>query len=493
MSTDRPQYPPYFEPPLYQPNGALVAENPQHEDVVATIDRIRDRADYLSCHEGGRFADDRYTGGRNHFQGLQRLRRGRHMVVSGADPEEGSHLFVVRLASRRASGPWTSNVTLGEHPAGDDQVSQAILVDELKDGPGGLWHAGGMDLCGDILAVPVERSRQGFVPDRSEIRFFHTRDPDRIERFSDSVTLARPGFEAGAVALTKLPNGHFLVAAWSDSDSAKRRFDFYLSEHPDFLGGFGGTPAPVPFEVNPRIFKKYQTINFLVQQPDSPNGAVRLFIAGLHNDSPGAPVLPGRDLLDLFEVRFRKSILYDANPLLTPPLWITPRGSSRLLPCRSRQCNMDAAASLFCDPFGDLYVYSSFHWLEGGLMRFNEYRPDPVARGPITHKADAWIDLFEHNTYGGRSLTLLGAARNIRDYGRIRVQGAHFDNKVSSIRCQLAPGDTYCLYQHRHYNNSRAGKTLRLTGTGAIQEIPDLKDWHQPDDFNDKASSSRYL
>ncbi|MCH8058492.1 MAG: hypothetical protein IIB78_11545, partial [Proteobacteria bacterium] len=108
-------------------------------------------------------------------------------------------------------------------------------------------------------------------------------------RFDDTVTIERPGAKAGAVALTKLPNGHFLVAAWSDSDSGKRRFDFYLSVSDDFLDGFG--PVPVTYVANTRPFKKYQTINFLVQEPGPPHGAVRLFIAGLRHDGIVAPWL----------------------------------------------------------------------------------------------------------------------------------------------------------------------------------------------------------
>ena len=490
MSSDRPRYPPYYQPPLFVPSGALVDANPQLVDVVGAVERIRDRADYLSCNDGGRFAEGRYAGGRNHFQGMQRLRRGRHLVISGADPKEGSHLFVVRMESCRVRGPWASNLLNEQTPPAQDKVAYAILIDRLGDGPGGLWHAGGMDLCGDILAVPVERSGQGFVPERSEIRFFHTRDPERIERFDDTVTIERPGAKAGAVALTKLPNGHFLVAAWSDSDSGKRRFDFYLSVSDDFLDGFG--PVPVTYVANTRPFKKYQTINFLVQEPGPPHGAVRLFIAGLHNDSPGAPTFPGRDLIDLFEVRFRKTMLHDPNPQLLKPRRITWR-TGRLLPCRARQCNIDAAAGLYADPFGDLYVYSSYHWLRDDTLQFNEYRPNPGRRAGISRRSEAWIDLFEHRVYGGRFLSLLGAASNIRDYGRIEVQGAQFDNKVSSIRYQLAPGDTYYVYQHSGYNNHKRGKILRLRGTGGISAIPDLGEWDEPEDFDDRASSSRYV
>ena len=490
MSSERPQYPPYYQAPLYVPNGALADENPQLADVVGAVGRIRDRADYLSCNHGGRFAEGRYTGGRNHFQGIQRLPRGQHVVVSGADPKEGSHLFVVRMESRRVRGPWASNLLTEQPPPARDTVAHAILIDRQGHGPGGLWHAGGMDVCGDILAVPVERSRQGFVPERSEIRFFHTRDPERIERFDDTVTIERPGAKAGAVALTKMPNGHFLAAAWSDSDSGKRRFDFYLSVSDNFLDGFA--PTPVTFVANTRPFKKYQTINFLVQEPGPPHGAVRLFIAGVHNDSPGAPIFPGRDLIDLFEVRFRKAMLHDPNPQLLEPQWITPR-VERLLPCRGQQCNMDAAAGLYVDPFGDLYVYSSFHWLRAGTLQFNEYRPDPGRRVGITKRSEAWVDLFEHRDYGGRFLSLVGAARNIPDYGKIQVQGAQFDNKVSSIRYQLTAGDIYCVYQHRDYNNHKRGRVLRLRGTGGISEIPNLGEWDDPSDFDDRASSSRYV
>lgn len=471
--------------------------SPHLEDVVGSFNKIRTLGDYLATNDGGLFSGDRYSmfSFNNHFQGMQRIRKKNHLVISGGDPAEGSHLFVVKIGSRRKRGPWCSNLIKSEVPPGADAVSKVILVDPIRTGSGGLWHAGGLSLLGDILAVPLERSKKGPLPERSEIRFYDCHDPENIEIIP--TVIERKGVKAGAVALAKLPNGHFLVLVWSYSDSSKdKHLDFYLSHSPTFTDGFQEDPL-VWIDKKPphKLFQDYQAINLLCQAPASQDDSIRLFLVGLHNDSPYAPIVAGRDLADLFELIFPRDVLYAPDPQLTELPKIKKRGRSRRFRCEHRQCNLDAAAGIYIDRSGGLSLYAAYHWRSNGIIRFNEFRTPPENRPLITQRKDSWIDLFERGGFQGRCLSLVGTRdAALLDYSRIRVQGSAFDDAVSSIRFQIPLGHTYELYELSRYNRDQPdGKVLRLEGNGTIQEIPSLRNWDNPKGFNDKASSSRFV
>jgi hypothetical protein len=480
--------------------------NPQLNDVVASFKKIRAIGDYLAANDGDNFSGNRYDmmSFNNHFQGIQRLYKENYCVISGGDPEEGSHLFVVKMGSRRNRGAWCSSLLNSELPPEEDTVSRVILVDPVATGSPSLWHAGGLSLLGDILAVPIERSKKGAIPEKSEIRFFNFHDPEKVEAigeydgaggFSPTI-IEREGVKAGAAALTKLPSGHFLAVVWSYSDSSKdKHLDLYLSHSTVFTDGFHQDPL-VWIDKKPpkKLFEDYQAINLVCEAPANEDGSIRLFLVGLHNDSPYAPIVAGRDLVDLFELIFPREVLYDPNPQLDALPKIKKRGQSRLFRCEHRQCNMDAAAGIYIDKFETLNIYSSYHWRSNGIIRFNEYRTPPENRPPITQRRDSWIDLYERGGFKGRCLSLVGTRdANIPDYSRIRVQGGAFDNVVSSIRFQIPTGHTYELYELSHYNRYQpARKVLKLEGSGVIQEIPSLRNWDKPKGFNDKASSSRF-
>ena len=138
---------------------------------------------------------------------------------------------------------------------------------------------------------------------------------------------------------------------------------------------------------------------------------------------------------------------------------------------------------------GSLAYYAGYHWRVEDTIRLSEFRGRAPAAG-ITRMDDAWIELFEHHQFLGRRLTLLGLQdTSIPNYKNISVQGAGFNDAVSSIRYQLPPGATYRLYQDRDY--PEAGPFIDLAGDGAVHEIPELRD--APWSFADRVSSSRYV
>ena len=88
------------------------------DDVPGMFARLRTDGHLLSVTDSGVFTGDRafcYTdlnqqglnAGINHLQGFVRLAQGRFLALSGGDSTEAvSHLFICRLDSRPAQGPW---------------------------------------------------------------------------------------------------------------------------------------------------------------------------------------------------------------------------------------------------------------------------------------------------------------------------------------------------------------------------------------------------
>ena len=471
--------------PAPKPTDSFATLNPPVQNVLKEYRKIRVDGDYLRAHDGNEIPKMRYTanvdnklGLGNHFQGIQRLRRGQYIAISGGDPRDNdfrpaSHVFIIRMASRpRGSGPWGSNIIRSQIPRIDDRIVQTIGIDE------DLWHAGGLSVCGDILAVPIESSE----PEESRIVFYSLHDPENPKEFRHTVD--RLDGKAGAVALTRLSNGYYLLAVWSDSDQKGKRLDFYLSKSTDFFDGFDPNARTwrkrrVKAEGNLKPnFSDFQTVNF-VNQTDG-----QLYLIGLHNTSKAAPTTPGRDYADLFSVEFGDS-LSRATPQLSIPT-IT-KIAKRQFFCHDQQANMDAATGVYIHPEGALSVYAAWHWRSANLLRFNEYRSEPDDNAPtITKVSEAWVDLYEHTRYAGRRLSIIGKRAGIEHFGNISVQGWSFEDIISSVRFQIPKGYNYVLYRHRKYE----GDALALRGTGKVVKIPNLK--HKDYDFNDRVSSARY-
>ncbi len=460
--------------------------DPAHTDertiksVEAAFARIRSNGEHLGAWDGDRFAGSRYTirqanhgGFLNHFQGMMRLRDGRYLVVSGGDWQPNtinSHLFIIRMESRPDSGPWRSNVIESHEPPEADAVVKIIGVDES------LWHGGGLDVLGDILAVPIEhmtnKTLKAFAqvgpkgPDNSALVFFDVSDPENPKRFPQC-TIRRQGVKAGAVALTKLLNGHFLAASWSDSDREERRLEFYLSNSTRFADGFRRI-APtrwVPAELRALegqdfYFRNYQAINLVRQSEDG-----RLYLMGFQR-------VEGRDTADLFTVDIpREEDAPKAGRGIDKP--IITKVASREFVCRGR-CDMRGASGLYSDR-GELIIYSGDQFrTPKGIFRLAEFSaPFPVGLDTISKRVDAWVELYAGTHFRGRFLTLVDLRRDrgtIRDFKKIRVGGEKFGDTVSSVRFQLPKGSTYRLFKHDRFRR----KLVDLVGSGRVEELPDL-------------------
>lgn len=202
--------------------------------------------------------------GDNHFQGVQRLRGGNYAVISGSNigragdltvyglPQPPglaefkpphSNLFVAHLASRPAQGPWGSNLDPAtQRPATSDRlVADEPISIPLPSGTI-LWHAGGIGVLGDILAVPVENYSAKHGELGSQILFYDLSNPQHPRLFPHRIDRATEPVKdkSGGATMIRLADGRFLLATQTTAFVS-----FYLSKSSDFAAGFEAAPAAV--------------------------------------------------------------------------------------------------------------------------------------------------------------------------------------------------------------------------------------------------------
>jgi hypothetical protein len=340
----------------------LVAQQPGStnptvlDDVEAAFSRIETGGAQVTACAGGLIPKPLYRSGltnflfglRNHFQGIQRLPQPGYLVISGAN-RQASDLFIVRLAE---DGPQSRGCT--------GEVVARIEVDDE------LGHAGGLSMIGSILAVPLYRGS----PRSAKVVFYDLAEPQAPRRMP--VEIARPGRKATATALTRLRNGHYLVAVLSAWDGLPRRLDFYLSRTPVLHEGFH--PEPVSWRASSvdarpgqdREFSHFQSINFI------PQADGRLYLVGFHNSTGPQAILPGRDYADLYEVVFPTATTVDDEPGLEMPA--VTKVANRMFRCTDGFCSFGAAAGLFIDPVTQaMSVYSTPGWLDRDAVKITVY------------------------------------------------------------------------------------------------------------------------
>jgi hypothetical protein len=480
------------------PVGVEIYADPTPVDgAVAAFGRLRERGDYITAWDGGKIPAHRYTGdnygaGRAviHVQGVQRLRDGRHILVSGGDKLQSvSHLFVIRVGSAVGDRAFGSNVRDARDPPPGDTIVNMIGLRSSH------WHAGGIALLGDVVAVPLEAGGEegddGQVP-KARVVFLDLADPLNPRALPQSSEIVCETEHAGAVALTRLPNGYFLCAVWRDVRKSGR-LDFFLSAHSGPFAGFGQNP---PWTCQAWTYGgsggttiHYQSIGFL-WDAGAPGS---LYLVGTRNTSAGAPSIPGTDYADLFAVELSEQMLRP-QPVMRaggfPAPTIEKVGEAKRFSAADEHCNLAAGGGVYVSPSGILAVYGAFHWRISETFRLSEFRSESLA---LPTDAHAWVDLFEDEEFRGRRLSVIGRGEaSISDYGKISVQGRSFDDTVSSVRFQLPRGWTYRLYKYKGYELSGNNRDyIDLQGTGAVEEIAAFR--NEKKTFGDSVSSSRYL
>jgi len=333
------------------------------------------KSDYLFAWTANKIPMPRFTetfanrwgiiqGGQNHFQSIMRLpyhlNLSDYIVITGSDPHgrdkdnpktKGSKLIVIKMGSERGKLKWNGNIKSANK---NDRIVKLITFD--KD----LWHAGGMDIEGKYLAVPVEKG--GVDEDsgeKSKIIIFDITNPEKPLKITEVV---RNGVKCGVASLIRLDDGHYLLGAFSDSDKLPVRYDFYYSKTTNMKDGFEKKPHVVyakDFQ-NHDIDKKYQNINFV---RDYNTGEI--FAIGTRNTNALAPVINGKDKAELFKITYRGK----------KDIKIRNTGIERHFYCKDNQCNFNAGTGLFVPDTHHLALYAVPHWLpdDGKTVHFNQY------------------------------------------------------------------------------------------------------------------------
>ena len=473
--------------PLVDSPARLDTANPTVANVPEAFRAINSLGDPIGVLDGNQFPMYAYTQMEirgvnepaNHFHGVQRLRSGKHVVISGGVVTGGrrAHVFVAKLGSRSSTGPWGSNVINTPSPTKKDSVVACYGLDTFR------WRAGGMSLLGDVLAVPIEGRK------RSRVVFLHTKKPEALERFK--MQIDRASFpNAEAAALVRLSDGRFVCAVWREvRGKFPGKLDFHVSKDEHFGNGFFDRPLTWTFpgfDENDRN-PKYQNINFIVEQRSS--GQTQLYLIGTENGSKAAPNENGPNYADLWRVDMPSSVVAGGPKGKAPELNHVATAEFRGM---RDYCNFGAGAGLHIDADGSLHLYSCYHWRAENTIRMSEFASH---RPGVIHKLEnAWVELYEHDEFRGKRLNLYGERNaTIPDYSKIFVAGGDFDDTISSVRFQIPQGHSYRLYRDANHKEQKKWKKafIDLEGTGAIVAVADLKD--KPYRFGDRISSSRFV
>jgi hypothetical protein len=297
-----------------------------------------------------------------HFQGIQRI--GQFLIISGGVKTglRRSQLILIKMESQPPNGPWA----LPDYGSDYKNPSSLDRIVKVKDIDCPKWHAGGIQALGSIVAVPVYGDKKG-----SEVRFF-TLDESANDLLPEAnLTLVKPASEAKAVALAKLPNGHFMLVTWDDE-----KLEFHYNPSADFENGFPQHPnAVVNKREIPENFQPgengigggtYQSLNFVVDKTDAANRSKTVYLVAARNSEKASPTIMGIDYLDLYKFEWPNG--FKRKPLISLV-------EHRQIFCYNQQCNFGAGAGIYLDDEQHLFLYGASHWLHGGNSRynFNEY------------------------------------------------------------------------------------------------------------------------
>ncbi len=412
------------------------------------------------------------NGIQNHFQGMQRLKKPSWLAVSGSNWKElSAELFLVRMRSRHELGPWLSNVAREKRPPDEDRVRYIIQLQRPPLRPTGgaprgrkLWHGGGMDVVGNILAIAIEHTPTpagggpaGVVvpndPPNSAIRFLDLSNPAQPKLFRHGIT--RDDTRAGAVALTRLPNGHYLCGVWSDADKGlPMRMDFYLSQAPQFDGRFRQNKAAIATWV-PSEDCKFQAVNFV-------RGKDGLYVIGFHTAR-------GAHRAEVYRLEITNSHVPPGSSNKGIGDFRVDHLDPVFFQCGKRFCNLRAATGAFVEESGLVLVYSGEEWRRNEEIVFSEFRR-PLSRPTQLTRRTAWIELYPQANFSGATLTLRdvsGDRAAIPNYKKVHAREKHFGDKTWSVRYCLPQDLRYQLFQHHDYR-----KLLHsLQGTGEVEAI----------------------
>jgi len=294
-----------------------------------------------------------WLGREEHIQGIQRI--GKYLIISGGlkGKFHRSQLIVLKMETCPENGPWAlpEYGYLYKKPHKNDKIIDVYDIDSER------WHPGGIQALNNIVAIPIYGDNQG-----SEIRFFEFQESEYGLTEIENLRLERNHCRSKAVALTSLPDDHFMLMVWDDEN-----LDFHYSNSADIYEGFNNdnicvnkTELSEGFDPKGFMPGTYQSINFIRDSNDT------IYFVAMRNSNKISPTIPGKNYADLYKVTWLQGF---SKP---PKISIVEH---KRFYCYNQQCNFGAGAGIYIDDEDHLFLYGASHWLHSRNKRynFNEY------------------------------------------------------------------------------------------------------------------------
>lgn len=500
-------------------------------DVIQQYDYLKHHGEWIGFHMGAETPDPSPFTGADHWQGMGRYQDSEntpYLIVSlNSEKNSGNPggLAIVRMDSREQHGERMRSNRLARDtetedtaPPPDDEVVKWLPLSVEYD------HPGGMQIIGDIVAVAMMEAGDGHPDPPGKVMFVDLSglpDVNAVELLPETVDVIGPedATRIGAVGITQLQNGRFLLVV---QNGKGKWLHFFRSEATSYDGLVEdlADPSDQAFfwldtwhyeEIIGRWYweeeivntASFQTIN-LVTQDDG-----RVFMIGARNDNKAAPFFgPNRNNLQLYEVEN-----FDGSGEIVVRTRLSEGGKRMHLSNSGSgdNGNFNAASGLYISPTGELIFYAAEHDNDGppgganGFVRMAEFRYGYMAREDsplLLPAADAgggeggytveegstvvldgsgsgpsfikpWVELYEHDHFGGRSLVLDWDDRDLedwQDFGKLDGGWRGFHDQASSVVWQAPHGCDIGLYEHDNFG----GKVATLVGDGTIHYYLDM-------------------
>lgn len=484
--------------------------------------RLRSHGDFLGFRHDNDVAPQADSSpSATHYQGIARSEvKGRPYLFvtrSGTSDRDRGNLMVVRMGSRDSDGERlrSNRLRKGRSVERTEPPELDRVVANLRYSQ--YHHPGGIQLCGDILVVPLEGRTTDSVSE-GKVVFYNVQDPEHPQRLSVTV---EDDEKIGVAGLAKLPDGKFLLVTTGGDG---RYLQFYRSNKDSFFDEgfefvkhdkFDGLKVEDGVWIVGNV--SHQTLQLLVEWDGS--SSFKVYLMGGYNNNALSPFVPGSDLLTLYEVfgwksgesiRLKQRDQREMN--VTSENWpsvLTESGASKTL----ANANFLAGLCAYVSPTGEFLVYAieHFNWGPNKSVRFVEFRHEQVYResnkifgkqlvldAPVYVMEDSsvtldasqsermgslrpWVELFDHDNYDGRSVILDWNDRNEDDFDDFRDLDGFgdgiddgFNDRASSVRWFAPFG--WKIRLHDQDNLGTREPTLDLGGVGAQLGIRNLSD-----------------
>jgi hypothetical protein len=519
-----------FSPSIATARDGVSEENRVVDDVVAAFDALTDRGEWLGFYMGDA-PNTVPPPTTEHFQGIARsprvdIRPIFYATRSGNidNSEYYGSLVVVKLSCSKKDGERLgSNRLVKDHetwdtpPCAGDKVIKNIPFPDYE-------HLGGIQMVGDILAVPLEKPKEGKGLHEGMVVFFDCSNPSDPQRLSYEHYFDH---SVGVLGITKLPGGHFfMVVSWGDGE----KVEFYKSNVTSFFepikfdkwGSVGKTALQDlvdegywSFGSKTKMTTTPQSLNFVINEDD------KVYLIGSSNDMTTAPFINGDDHMFLWQVKgWRK----DSQNLQLVGLRGEVHKILRSEGCSINHCreaNFNAGGGVYVSPTGELLYYGISHYSNGpeDTVNMAELRHKQVSHtrtcgpqfrhnhlgGPYdidegsnltldgeVYFIKPWLQMFDDVNFKGASVMMDWCTQDDDDYddfkkldGCATPQPDGFNDQLSSFRFCGPKGSKLRLYDDDSYEIGNT-KYDRVSGTNEVVTVK-----YVGDDFNDEATSAR--